>query len=188
MLDYEMIKETFKSKEVIFEGKIITVERWKVSLPDGKPAYREAVLHPGAAAVVPLDEYGNVTMVKQHRIVSNSITWEIPAGKLDSKDEKPLHAAQRELEEETGLTAKQWIELTSICTTPGFSNERITIFLAKGLEMHSAHPDPGEFVKIQSFPLTELVEKCKNGSITDSKTIIGLLLTSLLERENDRKN
>ena len=172
------LRETFLSSEEIFDGKIIHVEKWQVRLPDGKTAPREIVLHPGAAAVVPVDDEGNVTLVRQHRVAIDKTTWEIPAGKLDAKGEDPFLAAQRELEEETGLHAQNWQLLTTLATTPGFCNERIAIYLATGLTQHEAHTDEDEFLNLGKMPLTEAVALCMNGDFTDGKTIVGLLMAA----------
>ena len=97
----DALRETFLSGEEVFHGKLINVEHWQVRLPDGQTALREVVKHRGAAAVVPIDDDGNVTLVRQHRVAVGRFTWEIPAGKLDAAQENPLAAARRELEEET---------------------------------------------------------------------------------------
>lgn len=178
------LRETFLSSEEIFDGKIIHVEKWQVRLPDGKTAPREIVLHPGAAAVVPVDAEGNVTMVRQHRVAIDKTTWEIPAGKLDAKGEDPFLAAQRELEEETGLHAQKWQLLTTLATTPGFCNERIAIYLATELTQHEAHTDEDEFLNLVKMPLHEAVAHCMNGDFTDGKTIVGLLMAVRILEEH----
>lgn len=170
------LKETYLSAEEIYDGKIIHVERWQVRLPDGKTAPREIVLHPGASAVVPVDAQGNVTLVRQHRVAIDKTTWEIPAGKLDAKGEDPFIAAKRELEEETGLHAGQWELLTCLCTTPGFCNEKISIYLATNLTQHEAHTDEDEFLNLVKMPLEEAVARCMDATFTDGKTIVGLLM------------
>ena len=120
----DALKETFLSSEDIYQGAIIKVEKWQVSLPNGKTAPREIVRHNGAAAIVPVDDRGYVTLVRQHRIAVNKFTWEIPAGKLDP-GEDPLDCARRELEEETGMRAERMAYLTTICTSVGFADELI---------------------------------------------------------------
>ncbi len=175
-MDDSRLEEVFLSSEPIFEGKIINVERWQVRLPDGSTAPREVVRHHGAAAVVPVDENGCVTLVRQHRVVNHRFTWEIPAGKLDKEGESTLDAAKRELSEETGLMAENWTLLSDILTTPGFCDEHIGIYLATGLTAHETHPDEGEFLNIASLPLSDAVGMILNGEIRDSKTIVGLLL------------
>ncbi len=179
MIRDESLREKFLSSEEIYPGKIIRVEKWQVELPDGEKAMREIVRHNGASAIVPVDENGMVTMVRQHRAAIGQCTWEIPAGKLDSPGEDPFSAAKRELEEETGLRAAHWQKLTSIYTTPGFCSERISIYLATGLSQRDAHPDQGEFLGLYRMPLSEAVGLCLSGEIIDGKTVIGLLMAQM---------
>jgi len=170
------LRETFLSGEEIYPGKIIRVEKWQVALPNGDTAMREIVKHNGASAIVPIDGAGMVTMVRQHRVAIDKCTWEIPAGKLDSPTEDPFDAAKRELEEETGLQAAHWQKLTSMYTTPGFCNERISIYLATGLSQHPSHPDADEFLRIKKIPLDDAIAQCMSGEIQDGKTLVGLLM------------
>ena len=172
----DQLRETFLSGEEVYQGQIIHVEKWQVALPNGKQALREVVRHKGAAAVVAVDAEGRVTLVRQYRVAAGRFTWEIPAGKLDTEQEDPFHAAQRELEEETGLQAENWQFLTCIDTTPGFCTERISIYLATGLSQHPAHPDADEFLSLCRLPLSEAVEKCMRAELRDSKTVVGLLM------------
>ena len=172
----DQLRETFLSSETVYPGKIINVEKWQVALPNGETALREVVRHRGAVAIVPVDDAGNVTLVRQHRMAVDRFTWEIPAGKLDSPSEDSFLAAQRELEEETGLRAQNWKKLTAIDTTPGFCNERITIYLATGLSQHEAHPDADEFLNLTTLPLREAAARCMAGELRDGKTIVGLLM------------
>lgn len=173
---YEELQEVPFDRERIFEGKIITLERWKVKLPNGQDADREIILHKGAAAVVPVDDEGIVTLVRQCRIAVGKITLEIPAGKLDGEGEDPLVCASRELEEETGLCAKEIRLLSAIDTTPGFCSERIHIYLATGLTSTKAHPDEDEFVALVRMPLVDAVQLVASGEICDAKSCVGLLL------------
>lgn len=170
------LRERFLSKEEVYNGHIIRVEKWQVALPNGGTAPREVVKHNGAAAIVPLDAEGYVTLVRQHRVAIDRLTWEIPAGKLDGPDEDPFCAAKRELEEETGLQAEHWQLLTDVFTTPGFCNEKIAIYLATGLSQHPSHPDADEFLGVTRIPLEEALALCMAGEIHDSKTLIGLLM------------
>ncbi len=175
-LDNQRLEEVFLSSEQVFKGKLINVEHWQVRLPDGGQALREVVKHRGAAAVVPLDDEGNVTLVRQHRIAVGRFTWEIPAGKLDHIGEDMMDCAVRELEEETGLRAEHFRLLTVLDTTPGFCNEQIGIFLATGLSQHASHTDKDEFLSVASIPLSEAVDLVMSGEIHDSKTVAGLLM------------
>lgn len=170
------LRETFLSSEEIYPGKIIRVEKWQVELPNGDTAMREIVKHNGASAIVPVDDAGMVTLVRQHRAAIGQCTWEIPAGKLDSPLEDPFSAAKRELEEETGLQAEHWQKLTSVYTTPGFCNEKIAIYLATGLSQHPAHPDTDEFLRLKKIPLDDAIAQCMSGEIRDGKTLVGLLM------------
>ena len=184
-MNFDHLRETFLSKEEIFNGHIIKAELWQVRLPDGHTAPREIIVHPGAAAVVPVDEKGRVTMVRQHRVAIDTLTSEIPAGKLDKGNEDPLDCARRELEEETGLQAKHWQKLTCIATTPGFATERISIYLATGLHRTRAHTDEDEFVDTFTLPLEEAVTRCLDGTFTDAKTIVGLMMArAVLEKQS----
>lgn len=184
MLD-DSLREVFLSGEELYNGRIIKVERWQVSLPNGQTAPREIVRHNGAAAIVPVDSAGNVTLVRQYRVAVGRFTWEIPAGKLDSPEEDPFHAARRELEEETGLQAEKWQLLNRIDTTPGFCTERIAIYLATGLSQHPAHPDADEFLGLTKMPLEEAVALCMAGEIHDSKTLVGLMMAQRVLAKTD---
>ena len=155
-------------------------------LPNGQTALREVVKHRGAAAIVPVDDQGNVTLVCQHRVAVGRFTWEIPAGKLDHTGEDMLAAAKRELEEETGLHAQNWKLLVDMDTTPGFCNEHIGIYLATGLSQHHMHTDEDEFLNVDRVPLSEAVRRVMAGEIHDSKTIAGLMMAwNLLGRQSD---
>ena len=179
----DALREVFLTGEEKFHGAIINVEHWQVSLPNGKTALREVVRHNGAAAIVPVDDEGYVTLVRQHRVVAGRFTWEIPAGKLDTPDEDPFSCAQRELEEETGLNAENWRLLSRIDTTPGFCTEKIALYLATGLSQHNTHPDEDEFLHITRIPLAEAVALCLKGELRDSKTVIGLLMAGVPKEE-----
>jgi len=172
----ETLREEILRKEPLFEGALIRVERWQVRLPDGSSAQREVVAHPGAAAVVAVDAFGLVTLVRQHRPVVDELTLEIPAGKLDHPREDPLACARRELLEETGLAAAHWQLLAAVHTTPGFCNERISLYLATGLTQGEARPDADEFLRVERMPLKEAVGRVLGGELCDGKTALGLLM------------
>ena len=170
------LREKVLSRQTEFEGRVITVEQWKVALPDGREAGREIVRHNGAAAVVALDSRHQVTLVQQHRVAIDQVTLELPAGKLDSPGEDPFECARRELEEETGLRAGKWLKLAHVVTTPGFCTERIALYLATELTQATQHTDPDEFLNLVKMPLAEAVMMVESGQIQDAKTCLGLLL------------
>lgn len=179
-MDDRQLTETYLDGKVVFPGKIIRLEHWHVALPNGETALREVACHPGASAVVALDDENRVILVRQHRIAVGRVTTEIPAGKLDSADEDPFLCAQRELSEETGLQADRWQKLTCLETTPGFCNERIHLYLARGLREGVSHPDEDEFVSLVRMPLAQAVARVMDGSFHDGKTIVGLLMAQQL--------
>ena len=181
----EAIMEKIIGEQSVFEGKLVKVHKLDVTLPSGKPALREVVRHPGASAIVPVDENGMVTMVKQFRAAVGQVLLEIPAGKLDYKGEDRLEAARRELREETGFTAANWVHLTDITTTPGFCDELISIYLATGLTSGQTDPDEDEFLNIEKKPLAELTAMAMRGEIGDSKTLVGLLMAERYLRGED---
>ena len=176
IMEDEALRETPFRKQVVFDGKIISVEHWQVKLPDGREALREVVKHLGAAAVVPVDGDGYVTLVRQHRVAIDRMTWEIPAGKLNFAGEDPLNCAKRELEEETGLRAGRWELLSRVDTTPGFCTERIALYLATELSQHEAHADADEFLQIKRVPLQEAAQQVMAGELRDLKTAFGILM------------
>lgn len=163
----------------IFKGNILDVRKYKIELPNGKTAYRETVLHPGAVAVLPIDNENNIYLVNQHRFPIRKNLIEIPAGKFDN-NENPLDCAKRELKEETGISAKTWINLGIIHTTPGFSNEVLYLFLAKDLSMGKIQTDEDEFLEQYKINKTELSNMIKEGIITDSKTICAFYKANLI--------
>lgn len=177
-MEDQALVETLVAKDVVYPGKIIRLEHWQVRLPNGEPALREVACHPGAAAIVALDEENRVILVRQHRIAVDRVTLEIPAGKLDSAGEDPFACAQRELAEETGLRAEHWEKLFLLETTPGFCNERIHLYLATGLHQGACHPDDDEFVAVSRLPLAQALARVMAGDFHDGKTALGILLAA----------
>ena len=174
--------ESFVSREEIFHGVIVHLVRDTVTLPNGKPATRETILHNGAVAIVPLFEDGTVLMEYQYRYPLSRVIYEIPAGKLDGPDEDHREAALRELREETGYTARRLTSLGYYIPSPAILGERIEMFLAEGLEAGETSPDDDEFLCLERRPLTELCEEILAGKIEDGKTQAALLKTLLLKR------
>lgn len=175
--DDRLVEKKLNEKEM-FRGPLISVEHWQAEIFGGKTALREIVRHPGAAAIVPVDDKGFVTLVWQFRIAMGRALLEIPAGKKDGPNEDFLCCAKRELEEETGLFAKNWKPLLVIDTSPGFLTERIGLFLATDLSQGDARPDEDEFLRVEKMPLSEAVARVMRGDITDAKTAVGLLMAA----------
>lgn len=157
-----------------YKGVIVRVVLDRVELMDGKITRREVVEHPGGVCVLPVDENGVCYMVRQFRYPFGKMLLEAPAGKLE-KGEDPLECGVRELSEETGLSAEEMIPMGSMCTSPGFSTERLYLYLARGLHRGESHPDEGEFLNVERYPLSELVEMVMRNEIDDGKTVAAIL-------------
>ena len=168
------MQERKLSSEMKFDGKLIKVT-YDIADVNGKEAWREVVHHPGASAVVAIDEDNHIIMEKQFRYALNDYLLEIPAGKLDT-GEDPLVCAKRELEEETGIIASEWISLGTIATSPGFCNEVIHLYVAKGLSKGEIHWDEDEYVEVERYTFDELLQRISEEKIKDSKTLSALLL------------
>jgi ADP-ribose pyrophosphatase len=158
----------------IHRGKIVDLEVQTVRLPNDHVVEMEIVHHPGAAAVVPLDSSGRVLLVRQYRHATAGYLLEVPAGKLD-KDEAPETCAKREVEEETGRKAKDLVPLGWIWTTPGFTDEKIWLFLATGLTETKQTLGKDEVISVEHVPLNEAVMMAERGEITDAKSVCALL-------------
>lgn len=177
--------ETLERK-TIFEGKVLRLYLDKVRLPNGAEAEREVVLHRGAVAMVALDEAGEVFLVRQFRHATATDLVEIPAGKL-ADGEDPGECARRELMEEIGYDAEDWTRLASFYTSPGFSDEMLHLFLARGLNPAEAEADEDEFLEVLRLPLAEAMSMVSRGEIEDAKTVAGLALAALyLEGKYER--
>ena len=163
------------SKKHIYTGNIINVEYVTVALPDGRQATRDIITHPGASAVIPINEKGEIYMVRQYRKPIEAVSLEIPAGKLDH-GEDPQLCAERELKEETGLSAKNITHLVSVHSTPGFSNEILHLYAATGLNEGESCADEDEFISTEKYTAAQLEDMILKGEITDAKSIIGILL------------
>lgn len=162
-----------------YQGVILRVRLDSAELPDGSTAVREVAEHPGGAAILPLDADGTVWCVRQYRYPFGQTLLEIPAGKLEP-GEDPQACAERELSEETGLTADEVIPLGAQYSSPGYLQEVLHLYLARGLHRGSAHPDRGEFLNVEKHPLGELVQLAMTGALPDAKTTITVLKTKRL--------
>lgn len=168
------LKEERKSSQLIYRGRILTLRRDTVTLPNGREAVREVAEHPGGVGILALDGENRAALVRQYRYAFGRAMWEIPAGKREPGEE-PLTTARRELQEEVGASAAHWQALGEIIPSPGCYGERLWIYLARELTLGRTHPDEDEFLELQWMPLEELTEKCLAGEIQDAKTIIAAL-------------
>lgn len=173
-----MEEKAINWKEV-FKGKLLTLKVAEVALANGVVSTREVVQHRGAVAILPILPSGEILLVSQFRLPAGKILLEIPAGTLNPQEE-PLTCAQRELEEETGYVAGKWQKLVSVFLAPGYSTERIHIFLAEELSPGRMSPDQDEILALKRFPLPQLLKMIEEGEIEDAKTIIALLLYNRL--------
>jgi len=166
----------------IHTGRVINLDVDTMRYPDGSTGELEMVRHPGAAAVVPFlsDPSGDdptVLLIQQYRYAASGTLIEIPAGRLD-QGEDPAACARRELQEEVGVTAGRLERLTTIWTTPGFTDERIHVFWAADLTAGKHAREPDEFIEVIQKPLSEALQLVKSGVINDAKTALALLFVA----------
>jgi len=166
----------------VYTGKVVRLDVDTVRFPDGSTGDLELIRHPGAAAVVPCasDPAGgdpSILMIRQFRHAAGGLLWEIPAGTL-APGETPEACAHRELQEETGVVAERVERLTSIYTTPGFTDEVIRLFWAQGLTMGEAARERDEFIEVVPQPLSQVLAGIRGGEIRDAKTVVAILYMS----------
>lgn len=170
------------SSEPIYSGRIVKLFKDAVRFPNGSTGQLEIVRHPGASAVVPFltDTTGDdpqLLLIKQYRYAAGGFIYEIPAGMLEP-GEDPLVCAHRELKEETGCTAKKMEHVFSLLTTPGFTDERIEIYIATGLERGETAHESDEFMTIETMTLSSALRLIQKGEIRDGKTALGILFAA----------
>ncbi|MBB5172993.1 NUDIX domain-containing protein [Texcoconibacillus texcoconensis] len=168
------LNEHTTKRTKIYEGKIVDLELHDVQLPDGREGMREVIKHPGAVAILAVDEEGKIVLVNQFRKPLDKVIAELPAGKLEI-NEDPLVCAKRELAEETGYRANEWSFVTSFYTSPGFADEIIYLYLAKDLEMGTVATDDDEFVDPFVVSIEEAEGMLAESKIHDAKTAYALL-------------
>lgn len=165
-----------------YTGRVVSLDVDAVRFPDGSVGELEMIRHPGASAVVPfLSDPGSddpqVLLIRQYRYAAGGYLYEVPAGRLDPGEDRRSCAA-RELKEETGCSATQIDYLTTIFTTPGFTDEKIHLFMATGLTAGETKHEADEFLELQPMLLSKALEMIKAGEIQDGKTVIALLFTA----------
>lgn len=176
------LEEKTLHTEEIYSGKIISLQLQDVELPNGKTSKREIIKHPGAVAVVAVTDENKIVMVEQYRKALERTIVEIPAGKLE-KGEEPSVCARRELEEETGYECESIELLVSFYTSPGFADEIVHLYVAKGLKQkeNAAAPDEDEFVNLEELTLEEALQYMKEQKIYDAKTVYAVQYLQLQE-------
>lgn len=175
------LTETTVSTETLFEGRLLKVWRDTVQLPDGRPAVREYIRHPGAVMIIPLCQTPTgeweVVLERQYRHPVGRVMVEFPAGKLDP-GEDPVACGQRELKEETGWVASEWAIAGCLHPCIGYSNEVIHVHFARGLRQAGRQLDEGEFLETFTTTPQQLLAWCQDGTVTDGKTLTGALWLS----------
>jgi ADP-ribose pyrophosphatase len=177
---------TLVSSERLYTGRVVNLDRDSVRFPDGSEGTLEMFRHPGASAVVPfLDEPRapdpRVLLIRQFRHAADDFIWEIPAGRLDP-GETAATCAHRELEEEAGVTADVLSRLTTFFTTPGFTDERIHLFLAYELKQRKHRREKDEFMEVQTRKWSEVMTMVRNGEVKDGKTLVALMFVECFRR------
>jgi ADP-ribose pyrophosphatase len=169
-----------------YSGRIVNLDVDTVRFPDGSIGQLEMLRHPGASAVVPFldnpaDPDPRLLLIRQFRHAAEGFIWEVPAGRLDP-GETPEDCARRELEEETGMRASAIERLTTIYTTPGFTDERIHLFLARGLEQGEVRRERDEFMELHTLTWSSVMALARSGEIQDAKTLTSLLFVQCFRR------
>ena len=171
------------NRRTIYRGRVFELVRENVTLENGTTTDMEFIEHPGAAAIVPFLSDNRIVMLKQYRHALKKYIWEIPAGTLDPREDI-ISCARRELVEETGYSAGQWHRLGEITPVPGYSNERIHIFLARELQPAVQDLDADEVIQVQEVEFHKALEMIGSGEIQDAKSIAGLFLASQWLKSN----
>jgi ADP-ribose pyrophosphatase len=171
------------NRTTVYHGKVFELIRENVTLENGTTTDVEFIEHPGATAVIPFLDDNRIVLLKQYRHALKKYIWEIPAGTLNPQEEI-ISCAKRELIEETGYSAGQWHKLGEITPVPGYSNERIHIFLATELQPADQNLDEDEVIQVQAVDFLKAIEMIGDGEIQDAKSIAGLFLASLWLKSN----
>ena len=179
------LNETKLEREVIYDGKILRVERDRVKLEDDTEAFREVVRHSGGVCVLAVTEQEEILFVKQFRYPHQQVTMEIPAGKLEY-GENPEQCGKRELLEECGCTSEKFVYLGKLFPTPAYDSEVIRIYLAEGLHYGNQSLDEDEFLDVEKIPFSKALDMVLNDEIPDSKTQIAILRYAV-HRQNSTK-
>ena len=178
-------EEKQKDSKYIYKGAIINLRLDTALLPNGNTAKREVIEHPGGVCVLPIDQNGDLLLVRQFRYPYMKETLEVPAGKRDKDgDSDPLACGKRELKEETGATAENYYPLGTLYPSPGYTDEIIYMYAATDLSFGDAQPDEDEFINLVRIPFEKAVKMVMRGEIPDSKTQTAILKAQIIKKEN----
>lgn len=177
------LEEKTINQNYVYKGRIINLRVDEAEIPNGAIRTREVIEHSGGVCVVPITDNNEIITVKQFRYPYMEVVTEIPAGKRDTRDEEPLQTGIRELKEETGCTADEFIYLGELYPSPGYCGEIIYMYAAKGLHYGETNPDEDEFLEIDKTPINIIVDKILSGEIKDSKTQAAILKVNELIRQ-----
>ncbi len=180
-MDYKTVKS-----EKVFEGRILKVMRDEITMPDGDTATREIVIKNNASAIVPVDSEGNIIFVRQYRHPAGDMILEIPAGTFEAHED-PYECAVRELEEETGYKAGGITYVNWTYASVGICTERIYLYIAENLQPGVQKLDKDEFIDLEKYSLKDALDMIYDGTIRDSKTVMGILAYNELVRKRNRQ-
>jgi ADP-ribose pyrophosphatase len=176
------------SSRVAYRGPVFHVTTDQVLEPGGVRARRDVIRHSGSIVILAVDDRNpepRILLERQYRHAAQSVMWELPAGRID-EGESPLAAARRELLEETGYAARDWKKILFFYVSPGFLDETMTIYLARGLTKGKAQPEPDEKISTRFFPLSVARKMALSGRIRDAKTISGILWLNEMKRRETK--
>ncbi len=164
------------ASETLLKGRVFAIRRDKVQLEDGRTTHYDVIEHHGSVVILPIDAEGNLVLVRQYRHAVGHELLELPAGTLDHPDEAPLACAQREIREETGMAARNWQALGAFYLVPGYSTEKMHVFLATDLYPSPLQPDEYEFLRVERVPLEQVWDLVARGDLPDAKSLAALYL------------
>jgi ADP-ribose pyrophosphatase len=169
-MDYELLQS-----EPIYQGKVFSLRKDEIRLPNGGTAKLDIVEHPGAVVLLPVDESGRIWFIRQYRHSAGEVLLELPAGTLDY-GEAPETCAYREIREEIGMSAGQIQKIAEFFLAPGYSTEFLHLFLARDLKPDPLQGDEDEFIQVEQIPVSEAFVLAESGQIRDAKTLAALIL------------